>query len=79
MEFHGASLLRLISFAYSMQPERVSGGPSWIDVDRYDVIARAAPGTPEQTMRTMLRGLLSERFGLSVKNDDQPEGVQWRR
>ena len=72
MEFHGATLLGLISFAYSMQPERVSGGPSWIDVDRYDVIAKAAPGTPAKAMRTMLQGLLAERFGLSVRNDEQP-------
>src|SRR5215468_6740373 len=75
MEFHGATLLRLISFAYSMQSERVSGGPNWIDVDRYDVIAKAAPGTPAKTMRTMLQGLLAERFGLSVKNDEQPRPV----
>lgn len=75
MEFHGATLLRLISFAYSMQPDRITGGPSWIDVDRYDVIAKTAAGTSNLAMRTMLQGLLMERFGLSVKNEDKPQPV----
>ena len=44
----------------------ISGGPAWVETDRYDVIA-ATPGDPrpsyDDQMR-MLRKLLSDRFNL---------------
>ncbi len=75
MEFHGATLLRLISFAYGLQPKYILGGPNWIDVERYEVIAKTAAGTSRTAIRTMLEGLLAERFGLSVKKEDRSQPV----
>ncbi|HEY2016614.1 MAG TPA: hypothetical protein VGH38_24090, partial [Bryobacteraceae bacterium] len=34
-EFRATTLLRLIALAYSVQPDRVAGGPSWLDTDRF--------------------------------------------
>lgn len=45
------------------------GGPTWLDYDRYEVIARTKPGTRPEMLRLMLQGLLADRFRLSVKPD----------
>jgi uncharacterized protein (TIGR03435 family) len=60
----------LIQGAYGRLPEfRVSGGPSWIDSDRFDIIAKAEGNpTPEQ-FGVMVRTLLGERFNLSLHNE----------
>jgi uncharacterized protein (TIGR03435 family) len=47
----------------------VAGGPSWLELNRYDVTALAPPDTSPATLREMLKALLVERFGLSARND----------
>src|SRR5690348_6815095 len=46
LEFRAYTLFRLITTAYDLPPDRIFGGPSWLDTDRFDVIAQAAPSTP---------------------------------
>src|SRR5947209_4161197 len=75
VEFRATTLLGLIATAYSMPAEGVAGGPSWIDTDRYDVVAKASYAAPEAALRTMLQSLLAERFGLSIKREDKPRPV----
>ena len=36
----GATLQSLISIAYDLRPFQISGGPKWIDADRFDIDAR---------------------------------------
>ena len=72
IEFRATTLLSLIATAYSVPANRVAGGPSWIDTDRFDVIAKAASGASQIGLRNMLQGLLAERFGLTVKNEEKP-------
>jgi len=66
-------LRRLIVFAYGLQPQQLAGGPSWLDTDRFDVVAQAdralsptPPGGPPGQAQLMMQRLLEERFGLSV-------------
>src|SRR4051812_30933387 len=73
LEFRSTSLLRLIGVAYSVQSERVAGGPSWLDTDRFDVVAKAPGNAAQPAMRKMLQGVLAERFGLSVKEEERPQ------
>jgi len=68
-ELHRATMLDLIRTAYNVDAESVFGGPSWLDYDRYEVIAKTKPGTPAETLRLMLRALIEERFRVSVKPD----------
>lgn len=44
------------------------GGPDWIDTDRFNVTAKVAPGDDHSVghKQVLLRGLLAERFNLSV-------------
>jgi uncharacterized protein (TIGR03435 family) len=61
----------LISEAYHVYDFQISGGPKWIDSDRYDVEAKAtgdAPPTRNQ-LRAMLQKLLADRFGLTVRHE----------
>ena len=74
-EFRATTLLRLITLAYSVQADLVVGGPSWLDTDRFDVIAKAASSTSQLAQRTALQGLLAERFNLSIQRQEKPQPV----
>jgi uncharacterized protein (TIGR03435 family) len=71
-----ATLLDMISAAYSIDQAHVLGGPTWLDFDRYEVTAKQPPATPADTSRLMLRTLLADRFNLVVHNDTRPMPAQ---
>jgi uncharacterized protein (TIGR03435 family) len=64
------SLKTLISFAYKVQGFEVSGGPGWINSDRYDITAKAADSNISlEQYRLMLQALLADRFQLAVHHE----------
>jgi len=66
-------MLDLIGIGWSGFPaDRILGGPSWLERDRFDVIGRMPPDTTAEDRRLMLRPLLEKRFGLVVHNDTRP-------
>ncbi len=71
-ELHRATMLDLIRIAYNVDPAKVSGGPSWLDYDRFEIVAKTKSGPRGETLRLMLQTLLAERFGLDVKMDNRP-------
>jgi uncharacterized protein (TIGR03435 family) len=71
-ELKRATMLDLIRIAWATDPSKVVGGPSWLDMDRFDVRAKTPEGTTQQTMRLMLRALLAERFELVTHNETRP-------
>jgi uncharacterized protein (TIGR03435 family) len=75
VEFRATTLLRLIGLAYSVPSDRIDGGPSWLDTDRFDVVAKADPGATPTALRKMMQNLLVERFELSVETADKPVPV----
>jgi len=60
------SLRVLIRTAYGLPDFKMSGGPSWIDVDRFDVEATADAAAVGQPINAMLQSLLEERFRLTA-------------
>jgi uncharacterized protein (TIGR03435 family) len=68
-ELRQATMLDLIKTAYGVDPETVVGGPSWLESDRFDVIAKAPPATSAETANLMLQELLTDRFKLVVHKD----------
>lgn len=64
----GVSLQDLIVFAYGVQPYQIVDAPSWLDVDRWDVAATGAPGTPDDVL-VALQNLLAQRFSLVVRRE----------
>ena len=67
-----ATMVDLISVAYSMESNKILGGPNWLDWDRFDVAAKVAPGTKQEDVNRMLQNLLSDRFKLVVRKDTRP-------
>ena len=63
----GTPLKMLIMEAYDVKAFQVSGGPSWIGTERWDILAKAGERRiPMAEMRPMLRALLGDRFQLKV-------------
>src|SRR5215831_8168632 len=77
-ELRQATLVDLIRIAYSptgvrtLDLDKVFGGPSWLDLDRFDVVAKVPSRASREDMKVMLRALLTDRFKLSVHEDTKP-------
>lgn len=70
-----ATMLDVISAAHDLSPTDVQGGRSWLEWDRFDVIAKAPATTPPATVKLMLRSLRKERFNLVVHNGVAPNSA----
>lgn len=68
-------LRMLIVQAYRVSGYQLVGGPSWIDSERYDIVAKGPEGSrPDQTP-LMLRGLLADRFKLKIHGETRDTPV----
>jgi uncharacterized protein (TIGR03435 family) len=84
LDLQGFSLKRLIMIAWDLNgDELLAGAPKWLDSERFDIIAKAstatvlhgpanAPPVDIDALRLMLRALLTDRFRLTVHNEDRP-------
>ena len=70
----------VMAYNLPFQTTRLSGGPDWINNERYDIDATPAavafpPGMPEQQrkekVRQMLQSLLADRFHLVIKRESK--------
>jgi uncharacterized protein (TIGR03435 family) len=83
-EFHSASMIDLISTAYGFDAGKILGGPGWLEMDRFDVIAKvpagtrvevmpgSAPGALPDRLKEMLQSLLADRFKLVIRQETRP-------
>jgi uncharacterized protein (TIGR03435 family) len=78
----GFRLNTLIRVAYStgttLTPDRLVGGPSWINVDRYDIVAKAegdlmfdVEGRRPARVIAMLKTLIEDRFKVRVHTESR--------
>jgi len=74
-ELRQATMVDLIKTAYSVDDDKVQGGPSWLETDRFDVVAKAPPTTSTENIKLMLQALLADRFKLVVHADTKPLSV----
>lgn len=63
------SLKALIVEAYRVQPFQVTGGAGWLDLDEFDIDARAANASTRAQFDAMLQALLAERFHLVLHRE----------
>jgi len=54
-EVRFASMLDLVRIAYGVDPEKVLGGPTWLDFDRFDVFAMTPGGSNNESRKQMLQ------------------------
>jgi len=71
-ELQAVNLLDLIHAAYGVDPERVYGGPAWLEIERFDVTAKAPNGSTAESRKLMLQALLADRFKLVFHHDTKP-------
>jgi uncharacterized protein (TIGR03435 family) len=67
-----ATMVDLVRIAYSLDADKVLGGPSWVELDHFDVLAKAPANTPPETAKLMLQTLLADRFKLVVRQESKP-------
>ena len=67
-----ATMVRLIATAYGVDNNSVLSGPSWLEIDRFDIVAKAPHATDPAAVKLMLRGLLTDRFHLVMHTDIKP-------
>jgi uncharacterized protein (TIGR03435 family) len=67
------SLKALIRRAYDLQGVQISGGPGWLDTEKYDLEAKT--GQPEKIkpdeLKSLLQNLLADRFRLKVHTENR--------
>jgi uncharacterized protein (TIGR03435 family) len=70
--YRDATLLSLIQAAYGVTEDMVSGGPSWLKSDLFDVVAKVPEGTTPANLKLMLQSLLADRFAMVVQTESRP-------
>ena len=63
-----ATLLDLIATAYDISGEKVVGGPTWLELDRFDIVAKVPAGRTD--VKPMLKALLADRFRLAARETE---------
>ena len=77
----GATLKNLIAYAYKVREFLVSGGPEWVNSDRFDIYARAHssisedPSSDRLQISERLKSLLAERFQLAIHSESKEQTV----
>jgi uncharacterized protein (TIGR03435 family) len=61
----------LLEWSYGIQPSQHSSGPSWLDLDRFDIVAKADGKATEEQMKLMIRTLLADRFRLELHREQR--------
>ena len=69
------TLRSLIARAYEVRAFQVTGGPQWLDFDRFDIVGRGAEGTTNEMRPAMLRSLLADRFKLVTHRESREQPV----
>jgi bla regulator protein blaR1 len=64
-----ATLKMLLKAAYHIHDHQLIGGPGWLDSERYDIVAKAPPHTPDNQLGPMLRTLLADRFQVKLHRE----------
>jgi uncharacterized protein (TIGR03435 family) len=63
------TLKELIFEAYNAPYYRITGGPSWLDSDQFDIDAKSEAPADHEQIRRMLQSLLADRFKLAIHHD----------
>jgi uncharacterized protein (TIGR03435 family) len=79
LDLQNFSLKNLIMLAWSLGDDMVAG-PKWMETERFDIVAKAsgesgAGNVDGDTLRTMLRALLIDRFKITMHTENQPRPV----
>src|SRR5215471_17422404 len=71
-EIRTATMLDLVRIAYGFEADKILGGPNWLELDRFDVIAKVPANSAPDAQKEMLQPLLADRFKLVVHKETKP-------
>jgi len=66
--YNGVPLILLLQNAYGVKRYQISG-PSWLDTERFDIVAKVPDGATKEQFNIMLQNLLVERFGIAFHRE----------
>ena len=66
------TLQRCIMGAFGIGPNQIAGGPDWLNVDHFDILAKAETPVGDTELMVMLQYLLAERFNLTYHRESRP-------
>jgi uncharacterized protein (TIGR03435 family) len=69
------TLLALVRNSYRLMDFQVTGGPDWIDRERYDIVAKAHDAANADEMRLMARTLFADRFKLVTRFESREQPI----
>jgi uncharacterized protein (TIGR03435 family) len=65
-----ATLRVLLMTAYDVKTYQVSG-PTWLNTERYDIVAKVPAGATKEQVNVMWQNLLAERFGVVLHHESK--------
>ncbi|MGA2789131.1 MAG: TIGR03435 family protein [Verrucomicrobiota bacterium] len=68
-EVKSAAMLDLVRIAYGFDADKILGGPSWLEMDRFDITAKLPGETSPDDQKLMLQTLLEDRFKLVTRKE----------
>jgi uncharacterized protein (TIGR03435 family) len=71
-EIKFATMVDLVRTAYGFDPDKVLGGPNWVEMDRFDIIAKLPAESTPESQKLMLQALLADRFKLKTHTENKP-------
>ena len=71
LQVFGITMQELITIAWNVSADRVSGGPPWLGNEHYDIVAKAGHDATDENLQLMLQSLLAQRFGLKVHTEEK--------
>jgi bla regulator protein blaR1 len=71
----GVTVNFLIQRAYDIKGFQVTGAPSWINTERWDISAKAEGAVDQEKIKPYLRSLLAERFKMTVHQETREQPI----
>lgn len=75
LDAENVTVRRCILGAWRLGPHQLSGGPDWIDTDRYHILAKADRPADDPEIDLMFQALLKERFRLQMHTETKTESA----
>ncbi|HEU5020241.1 MAG TPA: TIGR03435 family protein [Bryobacteraceae bacterium] len=71
-EVRAATMVDLIRIGYGIDSDRIVGGPPWVELDRFDIVAKMPDPADRTATAEMMKALLADRFKLVAREEKRP-------
>jgi uncharacterized protein (TIGR03435 family) len=74
VNIQGMPLKILVQQAWNLRNDMLVGAPSWMETDRYDIVAKVSSSEPidMDAVWPLVRKLLTDRFQMTTHNEERP-------